>query len=151
MQTAGMEGVPQAGVQTTAAEEVTVVASATDAPGFAPTLGDDAAPVRPRTSATKDVARKVLTRRHLLSRLFAKQARMHFWSEARTGDCRLPIRLYGSRDSASSVETSATRIPEPTARTPSSSITVQNGQATASVSAPVSAASRARYSLIGLP
>ena len=36
----------------------------------------------------------------------------------------------------------------PVARTPSSSITVQNGQATASVSAPVSAASRTRSSLI---
>ena len=33
--------------------------------------------------------------------------------------------------------------------TPSSSITVQNGQATASVSAPVAAASRTRSSLIG--
>ena len=51
-------------------------------------------------------------------------------------------------DSASSVETSATRSSSPRARTPSSSITVQNGQATASVSAPVSAASRARSSLI---
>ncbi len=39
----------------------------------------------------------------------------------------------------------------PRARTPSSSITVQNGQATASVSAPVSAASRARSSLISPP
>jgi hypothetical protein len=93
MQMAGMLGVPQAGVQTTAAEDGTVADSAADAPGVAPTLGDDAAPVRPRTSATKDVARKVLTRRHLLSRLFAKQARMHFWSEARTGECRLAIRL----------------------------------------------------------
>ncbi len=35
--------------------------------------------------------------------------------------------------------------------TPSSSITVQNGHATASVSAPVATASRTRFSLIGLP
>jgi hypothetical protein len=45
-----------------------------------------------------------------------------------------------SSDSASSVETSATRIVDPVSRTPSSSITVQTGQATASVSAPVSIA-----------
>src|SRR5579862_9249497 len=56
-----------------------------------------------------------------------------------------------SSDSASRVDTSATRIPVPAARTPSSSITVQNGHATASVSAPVSAASRTRASLIALP
>ena len=53
-----------------------------------------------------------------------------------------------SSDSTSSVETSATRSSDEFAFTPSSSITVQNGQATASVSAPVSAASRARSSLI---
>ena len=41
--------------------------------------------------------------------------------------------------------------PRPVSRTPSSSITVQNGHATASVSAPVSTASRARSTLIGLP
>ena len=54
-----------------------------------------------------------------------------------------------SSDSTSSVETSTTRSCLPIERTPSSSITVQNGQATASVSAPVSAASRTRSSLIG--
>ena len=58
------------------------------------------------------------------------------------------VRASRSSDSASRVETSTTRICEPLAFTPSSSITVQNGQATASVSAPVSAASRTRSSLI---
>ena len=53
--------------------------------------------------------------------------------------------------SASSVATSATRSSEPFCLTPSSSMIVQNGQATASVEAPVSAASRARSSLIWLP
>ena len=67
------------------------------------------------------------------------------WSSARTLG---PRQLGLSSDSASRVETSATRISAPFAFTPSSSITVQNGQATASVSAPVSAASRARSSLI---
>src|SRR6185437_2672428 len=57
-------------------------------------------------------------------------------------------RVLHSIDSARRVATSATRIPEPYSRTPSSSITVQNGHATASVSAPVSAASRARSTLI---
>src|SRR5690242_18159469 len=56
-----------------------------------------------------------------------------------------------SSASASSVATSATRIVSPVSRTPSSSMTVQNGHATASVSAPVSTASRARSPLIGLP
>src|SRR6185503_18905292 len=49
-----------------------------------------------------------------------------------------------SRDSASNVDTSTTRRSSPRDFTPSSSITVQNGHATASVSAPVSAASRTR-------
>ena len=63
------------------------------------------------------------------------------------------IRVLHSRSSASasSVETSATRRSLPVCRTPSSSITVQKGHATASVSAPVAAASRARSSLIWLP
>src|SRR5256885_4297000 len=56
-----------------------------------------------------------------------------------------------SIDSARSVETSATRSSEPVSRTPSSSITVQKGHATARVSAPVSIASRARSTLICLP
>ena len=55
---------------------------------------------------------------------------------------------YSGSASASSVATSATRMSAPFCRTPSSSITVQNGQATASVPAPVAAASRARSSLI---
>ncbi len=46
---------------------------------------------------------------------------------------------------------SATRSSPPVWRTPSSSITVQKGQATASVSAPVAAASRTRSSLIWFP
>ena len=53
-----------------------------------------------------------------------------------------------SSDSASRVATSTTRRSRPLFRTPSSSITVQKGQATASVPAPVSAASRTRSSLI---
>jgi hypothetical protein len=52
--------------------------------------------------------------------------------------------------SASSIATSATRSAPPALWTPSSSITVQAGQATASVSPPVAAASRTRSSLIGL-
>ena len=59
--------------------------------------------------------------------------------------------MRGSSDSTSRVETSATRRSEPFAFTPSSSITVQKGQATARVSAPVEAASRARSSLISDP
>src|SRR5262249_17780233 len=56
-----------------------------------------------------------------------------------------------SSDSTSSVDTTTTRSSLPSERTPSSSITVQNGHATASVPAPVSAASRTRSSLIGFP
>ena len=55
-----------------------------------------------------------------------------------------------SSASDSSVATSTTRRSAPALWTPSSSITVQNGQATASVPAPVAAASRTRSSLIGL-
>src|SRR5262249_18999617 len=53
--------------------------------------------------------------------------------------------------SASRVATSATRRSEPFCFTPSSSMIVQKGHATASVEAPVAAASRARSSLIWLP
>ncbi len=57
----------------------------------------------------------------------------------------------GGSASASSVATSATRSRSPALRTPSSSITVQNGQATASVPAPVAPASRTRSSLTAPP
>src|ERR1700709_710161 len=66
-------------------------------------------------------------------------------------DVAEPGEHYFSIDSTSSVETSTPRNCLPTERTPSSSITVQNGHATASVSAPVSAASRTRSSLMGVP
>jgi hypothetical protein len=82
--------------------------------------------------------------------------RLHPADRADLGEERVRVLLEllerdHSRDSASSVATSATRSAAPASRTPSSSITVQKGQATASVSAPVSVASRTRSTLICFP
>ena len=98
-----------------------------------------------------EVARTERWRRRTLERLggLARSRRPEFRPGGqKSGRLRLG---RSSSDSTSSVETSTTRISSPRAFTPSSSITVQNGQATASVPAPVSAASRARSSLIRPP
>ena len=67
----------------------------------------------------------------------------------RHGRGRRALRPPATRRAAS--ETSATRSLVPDWRAPSSSVAVPNGHATASVSAPVSAASRTRSSLMPLP
>ena len=80
---------------------------------------------------------------------FNEVARTERWRRAALATGRPSPKPFHQSDSTSSVNVGRPRISdEPFAFTPSSSITVQNGQATASVSAPVSAASRARSSLI---
>ena len=89
-----------------------------------------------------------LEHEHARSGIGAQPVGEHAAGGAPADDDVVVARHARSTLSRSSVETSATRSPPPVCRTPSSSMTVQKGQATASVRAPVSAASRARSSLI---